>query len=109
MIRVRVVQGRSIRNVMGCNYNITMKKIWLFSGLTVVFVVLGFIFIPHISDDDCDEAYQLVNEQVGEFTQLENEIGRCDGICRDWSLHRCVIADDVDSWFVTPWGTVKKQ
>ena len=86
-----------------------MKKIWLFSGLTVILVALGFIFIPHISDDDCDDAYYLVKERVGEFTQLENEIGRCDGICRDWSLRGCMIGDDIDTWFVTPWGSVKKQ
>lgn len=83
------------------------KNFWYLMGGVVVIVALFMLTI--MPDRDCDEAGRLVIEKVGEdnFTQVEG-IGRCDGLCVDWSPIGCTISDDQDSWFVSLGGGIKK-
>lgn len=83
------------------------KNLWYSMGGVGVIVVLFVLTI--MPPRDCDEAALLVTEKVGSdnFTQVEG-IGRCDGLCVDWSPIGCTISDDQDSWFVSLAGGVKK-
>ncbi len=82
----------------------TKQKVW--AVVAVVVLATGGFFAFATRDRDCDQAVAAVKEKVGEFQQKEGEIGRCDGVCVDWSAMGCTVSDDFNTWIVTPFGDI---
>lgn len=81
--------------------------LYIIGGFGVL--VLALFVTWWVTEGDCETAVAAVREETGgQFTQLAGQVGRCDGLCVEWSPIGCTISDDKDSWFVSLAGKVKK-
>lgn len=87
-----------------------MKKRTLFLLSFIILVPVFYFLVGSVSDQDCDSAARAViaklEEENRSFKEADGEIGRCDGLCVDWTPIGCYIKDDEQTWFVTSWGSV---
>lgn len=80
----------------------TKKKIFILIAIAMCVLVIGYFWVRHMVDGDCDRARNKLGDKGITFT----DVSTTDGIGVNHTFFGCEISGGFDNWYVTFWGQI---